>query len=217
VTLYLYAIVGTRPRGALGVGIAKKKLRALRVGRMHVVVERAPAPAVSRTTLLGHDRVVRRIARLCPGLLPFRFGSVATDEGALADLLAPFSSSIERALERTSGCVQFTLRVHGEPMPKVRRGPDRRVGPGTRWLTERREARRVPEIDAVTRATAPWVREMRFERHDRPPLLASVYHLVPRANVSAWRAATREAERDLVGVTIRTSGPWPPYAFAELP
>jgi hypothetical protein len=69
----------------------------------------------------------------------------------------------------------------------------------------------------VTEATAAYVRASRAERHDRPPLLASVYHLVPKAKVRAYRAALARATRELSRVDVRTSGPWPPYAFAELP
>jgi hypothetical protein len=44
-----------------------------------------------------------------------------------------------------------------------------------------------------------------------------VYHLVPKKNVKKWRAAVEEGSALLDRVTLTTSGPWPPYAFAELP
>jgi hypothetical protein len=75
----------------------------------------------------------------------------------------------------------------------------------------------VPEIAAVTDATASHVRASRMERHDRPPLVASVYHLVPRKEARAYRSALTRAARQVSRVQVKVSGPWPPYAFAELP
>jgi hypothetical protein len=43
--------------------------------------------------------------------------------------------------------------------------------------------------------------------------VASVYHLIPRASVPAYRRALQSAARD-AGVRVIVSGPWPPYAFA---
>ena len=49
-------------------------------------------------------------------------------------------------------------------------------------------------------------------RHDTAPLLASVYHLVDRSAVPAYRAAIeRFVSTD---VRVVATGPWPPYAFA---
>jgi hypothetical protein len=215
VSLYLYAIVGSRPRQALGRGIAGAPLASIRASGTTVVIERAPAPAVTAETIRAHDRVVRRIARACAAVLPFRFGSVVADRAALASLLEPIAASASRALDLVRDCVQFTLRVYGtaEPSPPPRRGE----GPGTRWMNARLRARRVPEIAEVTAKIAPFVRGTRVERHDRAPLLASVYHLVARDDVRRYRAALSAGSRLLEGVRVESSGPWPPYAFAEIP
>jgi hypothetical protein len=212
--LTLYAITDKRPK--------LPGLKAMRVGPAWVVVARAKEKSVPTPTLLkAYDRVVRRIAGAVPALLPFRYGSMARDEEDVAHLLAPVTSSIAGALDRTRDCVQFTLRVHGEAGKKKKKKKVKTAkvegGPGTRWLAARREALRVPEIDPVTERTAPYVREVRSERHAPPRHLATVYHLVPRREVRPWRAALEEGVLALDGVTITTSGPWPPYAFAELP
>jgi hypothetical protein len=213
--LYLYAIVSSRPRATLGRGLARQPLAVVPAAGAHVIVERAGAPAITAPNLRAHDRVVRRIARACTAVLPFRFGSVVADRAALASLLAPIAPSVERALELVEGCVQFTLRVYGRAAPAPR--PSRGAGPGTRFMNARLRARQVPEVEPVTAAVAPLVRATRVERHDREPLLASVYHLVPRAEMRRYRAAVRSASRALDGVRVETTGPWPPYAFAETP
>jgi hypothetical protein len=213
--LYLHAIVAARPREPLGTGLGGGPLRIVRAGGAFVIVERTAAPEPTAKNLRAHDRIVKRIAAASPAVLPFRFGSLAADATALRKLLEPVTPAIAKALELVSECVQYTLRVYGHPArPEKSRA---KGGPGTRWLDTRLRARRVPEIAPVTEATAALVRSSRVERHDRPPLVASVYHLVPRRDVARYRAALRRGASELSGIDVRTTGPFPPYAFAELP
>ena len=224
-TLSLYAIVDRRPKSteALGRGIARQALSLVRAGHAWVVVEPAEPRAPSPRVIVAHDRVVRRIAKLVPAVLPLRFGSSAPDRAAVQALLAPLGGSIAHAFDRVRGAVQFTLRVSGQRA----RTPSRSGGgPGTRWLAKRIARHQVPEIAVVAEATRPYVREARVERHDREGRvhaardsrqLASVYHLVPREDVRAWRRAVARALEQLPpGVSVTTTGPWPPWAFAEL-
>ena len=221
-TLRLYAIIDAKPTYSLGRGIAGAPLALVRVAGAWAVVEPTEEVPAAPTipSLLAHDRVVRRIARpaaksgpFVSAVLPLRFGSTVDDRAGLSKLLAPLAEPIAVALDRVRGAVQFTLRVTGQPTPPPKL--PRSAGPGTRFLTARVLARRVPEIDPLTEATRPFVRELRVERHERPPLLASVYHLVAREDVRRWRAVTRRTLDDL-DVQVTTSGPWPAYAFAEL-
>ncbi len=241
-TLYLYAIVDAPPAKPLGIGIEGHALRSLRIGKAWVVAEeilgeasattsqrrplsarpslarRSDGGAPTLASVVAHDRVVRRIARRAGqkcdlAILPLRFGSAVANRAALAKLFAPLSKEIVRALDRVRGAVQFTMRVTGRPArtPKLPRS----VGPGTRWLAARMHAQRVPEIALLSEATRPFVRDTRTERHARPPLIASVYHLVPKDDVGRWRASVRRSMTKLE-VEVVVTGPWPPYAFAEL-
>lgn len=216
--LYLYAIVGRRPRGELGRGIGGGALSVVRAGGALVVAERASTPAPTARALRAHDRIVKRIAAQSSAVLPFRFGSVVASAAALRATLDPVSAAVATALSLVDGCVQYTLRVYGEPARDAARAEPRPgAGPGARWLGARLRAKRVPELAAVAHATAPHVRASRAERHDRPPLVASMYQLVPKSEARAYRAALRRGARELRGLDVKTSGPWPPYAFAELP
>lgn len=208
-SLYLYAIVDAPPRVPLG------SLSVARAGGALVVYERDGQRAATPANLKKHDRVVKRLARACAAVLPFRFGSMVADRAALTSLLQPIAPSIAHALDQVRDAVQFTLRVYGEAAPPARAAE--KEGPGTRFLNRRLRAHRVPEIDEVTAATKGFVRAARVQRHDRPPLLASVYHLVPRGDVRRYRAALRAAAKQLAAVRIDATGPWPAYAFAEMP
>ena len=208
-SLYLYAIVDSPPRAPLGA------LEVVRAGGAHVVVEKASPRDATPANMKKHDVVVKRLARACSAVLPFRFNSVVADRKALAALLDPIAPAIDRALDEVHDAVQFTLRVYGKAAPRAK--AKRGEGPGTRFMQERLRAHRVPEIEPVTEATRPYVRAARAQRHDREPLLASVYHLVPRDELRRYRAALRTASKALAGVRVEATGPWPPYAFAEVP
>lgn len=226
-TLSLYAIVDRRPKRTeeLGRGIARQALSLVRAGEAWVVVEPAEPRPPSPRAIVAHDRVIRRISKHVPGVLPLRFGSTAPDRAAVQALLAPLAGSLAGAFDRVRGAVQFTLRVSGA---RARLPSPRAGGPGTRWLARRIARQQVPEIAAVTEATRPYVREVRVERVDgagraldrvarAPRQLASVYHLVAREDVRGWqRALTRAIEQLPHDVTVTTTGPWPPWAFAEL-
>src|SRR2546428_788691 len=75
-------------------------------------------------------------------------------------------------------------------------------------------AGRVPEVDPLGRARRGLVSAERIERHERPPLLASVYHLVRRGDSERYLATVAAASARLNGVRVSPSGPWPAYAFA---
>jgi hypothetical protein len=175
------------------------------------------APAVTARNLRAHDAAVRRLARRVDALLPARFGSVVEGEAALREALRPRGAELSEALRLVAGCEQMTLRVFGggrAPSPPAAVEPPRGLGPGARYLAARLRARRVPEIEPLRRALGALVRAERAERHATRPLIASVYHLVPRGRARAYRAALLRTRRDLGSVTVRASGPWAPYAFA---
>jgi hypothetical protein len=214
-TLTLYAIADVRPRGALGKGLGGKPLSVVRAAGAHVVIERAPPAQVSARALRGHDRIVRRVTRAAPAVLPVRFGTSVSDARALSALLEPLSSALSSALDTVRGCVQYTLRIRGRAAAPP--SPDPHAGPGARFMAQRMASRRAPEIDPVTKATKPWVRASRIERADRKDLLATVYHLVSRADSRTYRAALSKSLLSIRSVTVTTTGPWPAYAFADLP
>jgi hypothetical protein len=204
-----------RPPQRLGLGIARRPLAAVAAGPAWVVVEEAAPRAPTVRALVAHDRIVRRLTRASEAVLPLRFGASVADHAALRALTKPLAALLRRAFSRVRGCVQFTLRVRGVRAPARRHTARAGAGPGTRWLEEQVARHRVPEIAALTEATRPFVREVRMERRDVPPLLATVYCLVARDDVAPWRSAVARSRRAL-DVDVTVTGPWPPYAFAEL-
>lgn len=201
--IVLYAIVAGRPRLPRGFVHVK-------AGGANVVVKKGKLEDPTREAIAAYDEVIRSLAS--KAVLPFRFGTSVATADALEALLEPLAPSIERALERVRECVQYTHRVYGKalPPPKRRRGQ----GPGAAFMAQKLHAVRAPEIARLLAAVAPSIREQRIERHDRAPLVASVYHLVALEKERAYRRALEKAERG--AYRVETTGPWPAYAFAEL-
>lgn len=225
--LYLYGLLAEPPPGPMPVGLAGEPLRLVSCeGVLAAVGEVREGPALDAAALGAHDAAVRRLAAASSALLPARFGSLASSEGQLCEALRPRATALRAALEAVRGCEQMTLRfawpatadgpADPSTSPSAPAGLDE-GGPGTRYLSARRavagDPRSIPEVQRVLQALAPFVRGERRERHERPPLVASVYHLVRREALPGYRAALDSLARD-GSIRVTSSGPWPAYAFA---
>lgn len=192
--LWLYAVV---PRGAAdrpadgdasGRGLHDEPLRAEPCGAVAVVVgELDRRPSADRDALRGHDRVVREIWESAEAVLPVRFGQSVPDAGTLRRSVKAREDELLEALERVRGAAQMTLRLFGtlrDVGPAV-------GGPGTRYLERRRPGRvwAAAGLEDLAAALAPMVLEERVRRHDRPPLAASIDHLVKRRDAGQYMAA----------------------------
>lgn len=210
--LYLYVFVESAADIPAMEGILRERLRMVRCGELLVVTgEIETTPTITPETLAAQDAVVRRLGEQAEAILPVRFGETVRDEEELCKLLKPRAASLLQALERVRGCEQMTLRVFGSPDPPPPEPPED-TGPGTRYLeAKRREIERtrsLPEIEPLLDRLHPLVRAERIERKEQGKLLGTVYHLVRREDVPAYRDNLKGEGR------VTLSGPFPPYAFA---
>jgi Gas vesicle synthesis protein GvpL/GvpF len=218
--VYLYALLSAPPTCATGAGVCAEPLRIVTVGDLVALVgDVTEPPEPSALTLRAQDAVLRRVAAVLDAVLPVRFGTLMADDAALAESLAQRRPQLAEALGRVAGCEQMTLRVWGEVMaagPPPSGGGD---GPGARYLAGRRHAheraRRVPELEPLRRRLGDLVREERAERHDRPPLVATVQHLIPRGAGARYLDEINAARDSVHPWRVSVTGPWLPYAFAE--
>jgi hypothetical protein len=221
---YLYAIVGSAPVAPLGVGLAGETLALVAAGDVVAVVgEMEDPPVATPDAIRGHDEIVRRLAEFSDAILPARFGTVQ-DAPALMEWLAATAEGLGEALRLVTGREQMTLHVFqeaplaGEVEANDERTGDPALGPGARYLAERRrhqrQKERVRELEPLRPRLEALVAAERVELRATPPLRASVYHLIERGRSAEYRDAI-EGHLDLVaGVRLRVSGPWAPYAFA---
>lgn len=223
--LWFYAMCAERPRN-LGRrrGAARERLRTVACSDLLAVVgEVAAPPAIDAPTLRAYEAAVRGLATSVDAMLPVRFGTVFADEASLCAVVAERYEALTAALALVAGREQMTLRVFGEaaapPAPPRAPTTPRAGRTGTHYLGERRaaaeQARAVPEIDWLRPALSRFVRAERTERHARPPLVASVHHLIPRGRAAAYLTAVERALRTPRVVRVVASGPWPPWAFVS--
>jgi len=220
VGLYVYALLGAGPTEPLGEGIAGEPLRVATIGRLRALVGEMPErPPLSVAALRSHDAAIRRAMAVTEAVLPARFGSLMDDERDVERRLEPEGDALEAAIALVSGAEQMTVRVHArDPAPA---GPLRNaegLGPGARYLAERRRAGgydlRRAALEALLPALRGAARAERVESHATPPLIASVHHLIRRGTAKAYAALVERAAAEIEGVAVTISGPWPAYAFA---
>jgi gas vesicle protein GvpL/GvpF len=224
--VYVYAISDRSPRVS-GAGLAGEALEVVEGARVAAVVgAMAATPAVDEAGLRAHDDAVRRLAAQLPAVLPARFGSLAADADEIRRALDDGAEAYVAALEVVRGREQMTLRVLDPPggapaaAPLPAPAPDADAGAGTRYLAARAAASAasgVPGLRPLLDDLAAHVSAESVERHETPPLRASVYHLIPRGTAEAYLAAVRDASGRHPAVRVVASGPWPPYAFAAAP
>ena len=207
--LCVYAIVSGGASPSAFRAREGERLRLIRHGRLAAVVRKVPhAPAPTTVNLRRYDRTMQAIAKRFDAMLPARFGTCVSRE-ELIFILSSRRAALAPALARVRGRVQMTVRLVGDgphrPPPSDTRPPS-----GVDYLRARSREAAVPEFDPLRATVRRWVRA---EHVDRRGGVATVYHLIPRSSVDAYRAAVQRAGA-AGGLHLIVSGPWPPYAFA---
>lgn len=200
--------------GLVDPGVVVDGARSVVVGAdlAAVVVDVDRAPSLDLDALKVHDRRVRALQAVAPALLPVRYIDVHDDDAALVASLAPRLPALSTALARVRGREQMTLRVAGAAAVAAAVAVDPQK-PGTSFLAGKQAQARaaaVPALDPLRAALAGLVVEERVEAA-APPLLASVFHLVPRGQSAAYVDAVHGCALD---VRVKVSGPFPCWAFA---
>jgi hypothetical protein len=227
----MYALVAGagRPRRAAGIG--GEPIRIVRMAGVDAavgVLRRVPKPTVA--AMRRYDEVQRELMRGYVSVLPARFGTCAASLDHLAVSIRDRRDAIRRNLRLVRGRTQMTVRVFSgsesslnHPRTTSETVQSRftvgseygdREAKGTEYLQRRMAEIQIPGAGPLRRAVSRWVRAELTERHRAGRLAGTLYHLVPRTSVPAYRQAAERAARD-AGLTIVVTGPWPPYAFAE--
>ena len=214
--LCLYALLGDRP-SAVPDGI-----RILACGQLYAAVADVDnEPAVEEATLRGHERIVRQLADHVDSILPVRFGSVMPDEESLYRLVQRREMEWRPALALVAGREQMTLRLFAEASSKAEELIEENdgMGPGSRYLAKKLRERGRHEVTEALEKLRPLlallVKAERIQYQDKPPLLASVYHLIERGESARYIEAVEGVESAGSAVRVAVSGPWPPYAFGR--
>jgi hypothetical protein len=186
------------------------------------VSEPARVATPSRAELLEYERVIRSSHALAD-VLPMRFGGLLPDEQAVCAHLDERRAVYLRALTRIAGCVELEVRARLSPPPPpvttedvaepaIRSGADYLQARQRRYSAENRLRDQCEALErALLSKVAPLCREHRLELS---PPRCSLYFLVPRDQVSAFRS-TLSPTPDVGPMELTLSGPWPPFNFVE--
>lgn len=218
--LYVYGITA-RPVRTLTRGIFGRPLRVVKAGPVHALVEtaaRAPKPTVRN--LRAQNRVVAALVVNRVDVLPVRFGTFVSEETELRRLIDSREFDLVRALRLIKGRVQMTTRLRlGESEPRIDFERQARGRTGTAYLHARANRARQwtgnPLVQAIRRAANPYARDSRLEWREGPPAVVTLHHLVARSRVPQYEEAVLRVVRAR-GVDATVSGPWAPFAFAEV-
>jgi hypothetical protein len=212
----VYALAGATADAGRLRGVAHERLETVRVGRFTAVIGRLRAvPYPTDAVVRRYDRVMRELWRRTPAIVPVRFGTTARDLDDLVAMVRDRDRVVQRRLTLVRNRAQMTVRLLApeaagtSPAPRPARYRGRT---GTDYLRARQQEQSVPALAPLRSAVRRWTREERIEKRGR---IASVYHLVPKASTGPYKAALERAARD-AGVRVIVSGPFPPYAFADV-
>ncbi|HEV8471053.1 MAG TPA: GvpL/GvpF family gas vesicle protein [Candidatus Limnocylindria bacterium] len=185
-----------------------------------------PAEKLDRGDALEHHRLVERICAAQP-CLPVRFGTAfATDDAARASLESR-AQALRAALDRVAGKSELavTLLWTNNPGGAARRPPDEGVGPGRRFMEERRarylarDTRRARAVELVECLIAGLSVERALVWHDictGESVAVSLAVLVPSERAAARKTELERLASGFDDVTGVVNGPWPPYSFARV-
>jgi hypothetical protein len=214
-TLNVFALTGEAAEAFVEAG---HRIEFVACDGLYAAVERIDdRPPLSEAALRTQHDIVVQIARRIDAVLPARFGSVV-DGDELTRLVTRRRDAIRHALDLVRGRDQMTVRLFTAAGPASDPGsPSVRAASvsGTAYLQERRMAAS-PILPPATAAIAAAVRGLVAAERAEPGegrIGATVYHLVERDAIGAYRRALEALQMRLVSETITVSGPWPAFAF----
>jgi hypothetical protein len=190
-----------------------------------IVSEHNPQENFDQQAAKDHARVVGDCFKLST-VLPFRFGTVFSDDEALRRSIRSNQRQYTTHVERLRGKAEMHLKVAVEdcclqqPLRAVYKGES----VGKEYLSNLREtAARQRERQTKGRAIAvqmqrlfvPQDEEVTCRTMDNGKMLLDISHLIEAKCVERYQnkfATTRELLKDC---QMQLSGPWPPYHFVH--
>lgn len=178
---------------------------------------------VTRENVLKHAEVVScLLPETTP--LPFRFGTLATEE-TLDSFLTARSKALQDKQELVRGCVEMSVKIIWDREWAADSGSKESDKPGTAFLVEKRREIIGSEVRAAeAKRIAGWledrlgdaVRDKALQTDFTGKLLLAAGHLVPREFVDEYKERLKSARIERPELHFLTSGPWPPYSFANI-
>ncbi|CAM5722167.1 GvpL/GvpF family gas vesicle protein [Streptomyces fumanus] len=235
---YVYGITASThpalPEGMDGVGTPPRKVRILKEGDLAAVVSDAPEGLrPKRKDLLAHQNVLSE-AGAAGCVLPMRFGSVATDDKSVTDVLAERADHYKERLGALDGRVEYNIKAnHVEEAVlhhvmaenqqiRALAEANRKAGGGSyeakiqlgEMVAAAVQAREAEDARALRSVLEPQAEAVSVGP-ESTGWLANVSFLVGRDAAEEFLAAVERARAELPHLEVRVNGPLPPYSFVE--
>ena len=219
--LYLYCL-GTAdhppPRSAHG--LADGPVSALETAGLSAWVsslDAAPKPTLESAR--RHNQVVES-ACAEKTALPVRFGQWFPDRSALDALVLARRDALLAGLRRVAGALEMGTRIVDPGVPAA--PPDRSTGRAYLESLAQREAkgrsarqRGEALAEELRQGLGALVRDQRARPLGTAEGLVAIAHLVDRHDIGNYTARVRALAERHADLRFLTSGPWPPYGFAD--
>lgn len=224
--LYVYCLAETiEALTAPVVGISGENVELVKVHDFSLLVSRftGESAPVTRENVLTHDNVVRSVLNETTPL-PFRFGSVVTEQ-QLDSYLNTHRADLKAKLAQVRGCVEMSVKIILNTDQNQMTESGIGDGPGTRFLEEKRREilggeRRSEEAKEVAtwlnEQVGTYVRQEELSLCPTEKLIVAAAHLVSRDQLAEYRDRLADARKTRPELHFLVSGPWPPYTFSNI-
>jgi hypothetical protein len=238
VSTYVYGIAAgphpSLPGELAGVGDPPRPLRIVQGGGLAAIVSDAPEGLrPKRKDLLAHQTVLNE-AGAGGSVLPMRFGSVAQDDDAVAQVLTERAEHYRERLTALDGRVEYNVKashneeavlhrvMSGNPELRALAESNRQSGGGTyddKLRLGEMVAQAVQSLEGEDAGEVQRLLEPAAEAVSPGPestgWLANVSVLVGRDSSAGFLEAVDEFRKNHPHLELRVNGPLPPYSFVE--
>lgn len=188
-----------------------------------IVSEHNPEESFTQKAAVDHARVIADCFKLST-VLPFRFGTIFSDDESLRRSIRSNHRQFLTNIERLRGKAEMHLKVTLDDCcrDQIRNASLDRVG--KEYLSNLREtATRQRERQTKARAVsvqmhrmfAPLDEEISCRRTDSGKMLLDIAHLIDHKCVERYQNKYSSASLLMKDCQMQLSGPWPPYHFVH--
>jgi hypothetical protein len=225
---YAYCLVDRALEGVeIPSGITGQQVEVLDVDGLFAVVSKLEneVVGVTRENVLRHEAVVRSVlAETSP--LPFRFGTLVTKESLGSYVKSRGKALLER-LDLVRDSIEMSVKIIWQvpaDEPATTEMPAN-VGIGAAFLlSKRQEVLGNQKVNALACEIGSWldrgigrfVRRQSVNIQPTQKLVLAASYLIDRPLESDFRTAIGQLEAERPELHFLTSGPWPPYTFANI-
>ncbi|WP_158751914.1 GvpL/GvpF family gas vesicle protein [Acidobacterium sp. S8] len=191
-----------------------------------IVSEHSPVENLSDRAGVEHARVIADCFKSST-VLPFRFGTVFSDDESLRRSVRSNQRQFLTNIERLRGKAEMHLKVVLDDCCREQLhaySAQANTGTGREYLMQLREnATRQRERQTKARAVsvqmhrmfAPLAEEVSCRRTDSGKMLLDIAHLIDHKCVERYQNKYSSASQIMKDCQMQLSGPWPPYHFVH--